>query len=114
MQKRWRLLYADCAILPKAIQELASGLIALLAVARVSGSVLDPTGKAIAGARVTMTETSKGQVRTTASDEQGNYTLPALPVGPYRLEVAATGFKDYVQSGLVLQVGNNIQINVGM
>ena len=72
-----------------------------VAVAQVSGSVLDPTGKAIAGARVSMTETSKGQVRTTDSDGQGNYLLAGLPVGPYRLEVAATGFKDYVQSGLV-------------
>jgi hypothetical protein len=75
---------------------------------------LDPTGKAIVGAQVTMTDTEKGQVRTAVSDSAGSYTLPSLPVGPYRLEVKASGFKDYVQSGLVLQVGNNIQINVAM
>ena len=39
---------------------------------------------------------------------------PNLPVGPYRLEVKASGFKDYVQSGIVLVVNNNIQINVPM
>ena len=82
--------------------------------AQVSGSILDPTGKAIVGAQVTMTDTEKGQVRTAVSDSAGSYTLPSLPVGPYRLEVKAPGFKDYVQSGLVLQVGNNIQINVAM
>ena len=80
-----------------------------VAVAQVSGSVLDPTGKAIVGAQVTMTDTEKGQLRTAVSDSAGSYTLPSLPVGPYRLEVQAPGFKDYVQSGLVLQVGNNIQ-----
>jgi hypothetical protein len=85
-----------------------------VAVAQVSGSVLDPTGKAIVGAQVTMTDTEKGQLRTAVSDSAGSYTLPSLPVGPYRLEVQAPGFKDYVQSGLVLQVGNNIQINVAM
>jgi hypothetical protein len=85
-----------------------------VAVAQVSGSVLDPTGKAIVGAQVTMRDTEKGQVRTVVSDSAGSYTLPSLPVGPYRLEAKAPGFKDYVQSGLVLQVGNNIQINVAM
>ena len=33
------------------------------------------------------------------TDSQGNYALPNLPVGPYRLEVKAAGFKDYVESG---------------
>jgi hypothetical protein len=47
------------------------------------------------------------------SDESG-YTLPNLPVGPYRLEVRAPGFKNYAQSGIVLQVNNNVQINVTM
>jgi hypothetical protein len=35
-------------------------------------------------------------------------------VGPYRLEVSAAGFKSYVQSGILLQVGNNVQVNVAM
>jgi Carboxypeptidase regulatory-like domain len=47
------------------------------------------------------------------SDESG-YTLPNLPVGPYRLDVRAPGFKNYTQSGIVLQVNNNVQINVTM
>jgi hypothetical protein len=38
--------------------------------------------------------------------------LPNLPVGPYSLEVSAAGFKTYIQSGIVLQVDNNIQVNV--
>ena len=85
-----------------------------VAVAQVSGIVSDPTGKVVVGAQVSMTDTDKGQARTTASDSAGSYTLPNLPVGPYRLEVKSPGFKDYVQSGLVLQVGNSIQINVPM
>ena len=85
-----------------------------VAVAEVSGTVTDPTGAAIAGATVSMTETDKRIVRSTVTDSLGNYALPELPVGPYRLEVRANGFKDHVESGLVLEVANNIQINVAM
>src|SRR5215510_841593 len=84
-----------------------------VAVAQVSGTIADSTGKVVVGAEVTMTETDKQLVRTTVSTEVG-YTLPNLPVGPYRLEVKAPGFKNYVQSGIVLQVNNNVQINVTM
>jgi hypothetical protein len=39
--------------------------------------------------------------------------LPNLPIGPYRVEVSAGAFKTYVQTGIVLQVGNNVQVNAG-
>jgi hypothetical protein len=84
------------------------------AVAQVSGTVTDATGAAIVNAQVTMTEISKNMVRTVATDTSGRYTLPNLPVGPYRLEVKTAGFKDYVQDGIQLTVNNNIEINVPM
>jgi hypothetical protein len=85
-----------------------------VAVAEVSGNVTDPSGSAVANAAVTMTETDKATTRSTTSDPSGHYVFPNLPVGPYRLEVKAQGFKDYVQSGIVLVVNNNIQINVAL
>jgi hypothetical protein len=85
-----------------------------VAVAQVSGTVSDSSGNVIVGAQVTMTETDKHLVRTTVTDAVGSYVLPNLPVGPYQLQVNSPGFKDYVQSGIVLQVNNNIQINVTM
>jgi hypothetical protein len=85
-----------------------------VAVASVSGTVTDPSGSAIAGAVVSVRETDKQIVRSTVTDVQGNYALPELPVGPYRLEVRASGFRIHVESGLVLQVDNNVEINVRM
>jgi hypothetical protein len=82
--------------------------------AEVSGTVLDPSGAAIAEADVSMTETDKDLVHTTRTDKSGGYTFPNLPVGPYQLEVKAQGFKDYQQNGIILVVNNNIQINVPM
>ena len=85
-----------------------------VAIAQVSGSVTDQSGSAIPNAQIRMVETDKQFNRTTISDAQGQYVLPGLPVGPYRMEVQASGFKDYAQTGIVLQVNNNVQINVVM
>lgn len=93
---------------------LAPGKAQVTAVAQVSGTIADPSGAAIANANVTMTEVDKQATHSTKSDSAGNYTLPNLPVGPYRLEVRAPGFKDYIQNGLDLVANNNIQVNVGM
>lgn len=82
-----------------------------VSVAQISGFVSDPTGAAVAGAQVIATETETQAIRQTTSDATGSYVLPALPVGPYRLEIKAAGFKSYVRSGLVLQVGSDVKIN---
>ncbi len=84
------------------------------ATAQVSGSITDSSGAAIVNADVIMTEIDKHVAHTTKSDTTGSYTLPNLPVGPYRLEVKTSGFKDYVQSGIELVVNNNVQINAVM
>ena len=85
-----------------------------VAIAQVSGTISDPSGSPLPGAQVKIVETEKGLVRSTTSGPDGRYTFPNLPVGPYRLDVSANGFKSYAQSGIVLQVGNNVQINVPM
>jgi hypothetical protein len=88
-----------------------------VAVAQVSGTVSDPSGAAVSGAAVRMTETGKRVVHTTVTDTLGQYLFPNLPIGPYRLEVQAAGFKDYIQNGLELTVGmhseNNVTLQVG-
>lgn len=80
--------------------------------AQITGQVTDSTGAAIVGATVKMIETEKGVSHDTITGTDGRYTLPNLPVGPYRLEVSMSGFKTYVQTGVVLQVGNSPEINV--
>ncbi|PYU66883.1 MAG: TonB-dependent receptor, partial [Acidobacteria bacterium] len=80
-------------------------------VAQVSGRVTDGTGAAVAGAAVKMLETLRNIEHTAATDEQGQYVLPGLPVGPYQLEVKKEGFKSYSQTGIVLQVNDHVSLN---
>ena len=81
------------------------------ATAQMSGTVRDEGGGVLPGVTVTVTQTDTGLVRTAVSDETGGYLLTNLPTGPYRLEVGLQGFKTYVQTGIVLQVGGTPTVN---
>jgi hypothetical protein len=82
--------------------------------ATIHGEVTDATGAAVPNVQVKATQTATGQATSTTSGTDGSYVLPNLPIGPYKLEVTAPSFRTYVQSGISLQVGNNVQINVAL
>ena len=54
------------------------------------------------------------QLKAVASDSSGNYTVPLLPQGNYRMEVSATGFKRFILEGITLQVQQTARIDVNM
>ena len=83
------------------------GMVWAQATAQISGTVRDSSGSVVPGAEVKATQTDTGVVRSTTSEADGNYVLPAFPVGPYRLEIAKDGFTKAVQSGIVLQVNTD-------
>jgi hypothetical protein len=77
------------------------------ATAQINGTIRDPGGLGLPGATVTVTNTDTGLTRTTVADASGSFILQNLPIGPYRFEAALQGFRTYVQTGIVLQVGAN-------
>jgi hypothetical protein len=74
--------------------------------------VADPSGAAALSANAKATEAERGLVRTAVSGPDGTYVLPNLPVGPYELEVEASGFETYVQARIHFQVSENPTMNV--
>ena len=82
--------------------------------AQISGTVMDQSGAVLPGVEVTARETETGLTRSVVSNETGSYVLPNLPVGPYRLEAGLPGFRKFTQTGIVLQVGSNPVINIGL
>ena len=80
--------------------------------AQIHGAITDPTGAAIQGATVKVTQTNTGLVRSTVTNSDGAFSLPGLPVGPYNLEATAPGFQNYIQSGITLQVSQNPQLDI--
>ncbi len=84
------------------------------ATSQIQGVVRDTSGLPIPGADVKATQTDTGAERTAVSGSDGNYVLSNLAIGPYRLEVSKSGFANYVQTGIVLQVATNPTIDVAL
>jgi len=72
--------------------------------AAFQGTVLDAQGGAIAGAKVTVKNLGTGLERSTETDGTGNFSIPALPSGNYRVDIAKTGFRTLVASPYTLEV----------
>jgi Carboxypeptidase regulatory-like domain len=78
---------------------------------QITGTVQDSSGANIANAEIRAIQTDTGLTRTTASGADGSYVLSNLPIGPYRIEVSAAGFKTSIETGIVLQVNINPSVN---
>src|SRR5213594_149766 len=82
--------------------------------AQLSGTVSDSSGAILPGVEVKATQTATGLERSVLTNETGLYVLPNLPIGPYRLEASLSGFRSFVQTGIVLQVNANPEVNIVM
>src|SRR4051794_2781601 len=87
------------------------GLSAQQITGNVRGTVTDPSGAVIRDAAVTARQAETGLLRRTMTDRNGSYVLLELPVGHYRLEVAAPGFREYVQDGITLNVNETASVS---
>lgn len=85
-----------------------------VAVAEVDGVVTDTTGRFMVNVQVSMIQADTKAARSTFTDVQGRFAIANLAPGPYIMDVKAPGFKDYRQTGIVLQVGQTIALNVAM
>ena len=90
---------------------LTSALAWAQATAELNGRVTDESGAVLPGVTVTATQTDTGFTRSVVTDGTGAWVMPNVPTGPYRLEVSLQGFRTYVQTGIVLQVGATPTIN---
>ena len=82
--------------------------------ASISGRIMDSSGSAVAGAKVTAKNLETDAARTSTTDETGFYRLLSLPVGRYDVTAEDQGFKTAVQSGINLVVGQEAVVNVSL
>ncbi len=78
----------------------------------VSGTVFDPQGNAVAGAKITVTNIATGISREGTSSADGTYQIPQLPPGTYRVRVEAQGFASIVQDKVQLLVNTPLTLNL--
>ena len=99
------------SLLLVALSVLIAGPATAQGTAELAGRVTDGSGAVLPGVTVTVTQTNTGFTRTVVTDGTGQWVMPALPTGPYRLDVSLQGFRTYVQTGIVLQVGGTPTVN---
>src|ERR1035438_3559157 len=97
-------IFAISLVLPPVVrgQTSTTGLLA--------GTVMDPSGAVISGARLTLTSAS-GEERTASTGSDGSYRIPLLPPGEYRLSVDAPGFRTYRATGVPVRITESTEIS---
>jgi hypothetical protein len=86
----------------------ASARVHLQSTAVLQGRVLDQNGAVVPHAGVTAKNIATGIERTGEADSEGNYQFAALPVGSYRVEVKAAGFKTEIVEHLSIEVARTV------
>ena len=107
MSSALRSRFGGVLILLAAALALGGTAVHAQSTAQINGTVADPSGAVLPGATVLAIQTETGFRREVVSDEAGLFTMPNLPIGPYRLEVSLSGFRTHAQTGIVLQVNSN-------
>src|SRR6185503_20205648 len=76
----------------------------------IEGTVADESGAVAPGASVTIKNTATNFERVVATDADGRFRGLLLPLGPYRVSVALTGFATTVREGIALAVGQTVNL----
>jgi hypothetical protein len=102
-------LFFLLATVPVAAQSLSGA---------VSGSVVDPSGDAIAGASVTLLSEATRQTRSTTTNELGAFTFFSAPPGSYSVTIEHQGFQGLQRTALALSANERlslgaIRLNIG-
>lgn len=78
----------------------------------IQGGVFDQTGGAVAGATVSVIDVARGVTRTLTTDDAGQYIANGLTPGTFTVRAAAKGFRNVEHSGVLLEVGQTIRVDL--
>ena len=77
----------------------------------ITGTVTDPSGSAVAGAPVQLSNTETGYRQSLKTSEGGLYRFTLLPIGTYELEIRATGFSLATFKGITVTAGATVTVD---
>jgi hypothetical protein len=77
----------------------------------ILGTVTDPSGAVVAGARVTLLRTATGERRITTTAATGDYSFPLIDIGEYSVTVELQGFQTQERRGVPVQLQQKVRVN---
>ena len=91
---------------------LAGSLSAQIQTGRIQGTIFDPNRAVVPNASITVTNRNTKVSRKVTTNETGWYLVPAVDPGSYDISAATTGFKTTVRSGVEMQVGKDLLLDM--
>ncbi len=89
-------------------------VLAQVTTGRIVGVVTDPSGAAVPGATVTISQTETAASITSTTDDSGSYNATALKIGTYTISVEKPGFQRVVQSDVSLGIGQVVRADFSL
>ena len=105
----WCRLFNQAVLLFAAVLVLSTGLSAQEAT--IVGTVTDPTGGLVPRVTITIANTQTGAVRTSVTNNLGQYVASGLPIGTYDLSAESAGFGLGMSRGIILNVNARVRID---
>src|SRR5580692_7210018 len=93
---------------------LAAPLISQSTSGRILGNISDPSGAAVSGATVVITDVQRGTTRTVPTNASGDYAAPDLQPGIYKVRAEAKGFKVVERVNVVVEVAEDLRIDISL
>src|ERR1700687_682310 len=78
----------------------------------IFGFVRDKSQAVVPGAHVTVTNVETNLVKETTSGPDGEYRLLALPAGSYKVQASASGFQDFLTTGIDVKVNDRLKVDI--
>ena len=80
----------------------------------ILGTVTDPSGALVSGAKVTVKNVATGLERSTQTSADGSYSIPELPIGTYTVTITQPGFQTSSTTGVVVDVATERRVDAAM
>src|SRR6202140_4947394 len=106
---RIRILGIVCLVLAVAVP-----LTSQTTTGRILGTVSDQSGATVAGAAVVVTDVQRGTTRAAASDASGDYVVPELQPGIYKVRAEAKGFKTVERVNINVEVAQDLRVDISL
>jgi len=91
-----------------------AALLAQSSTGTLTGIITDPSQANLPGVAIELTHEDTGVVERTSSNQAGEYTIPLLPPGRYRLSAQVKGFRGYTRSGVVMESARTVRLDIAM
>src|SRR5579863_603225 len=103
-----------CCLISLCVLVFALTAIAQIQNGQFAGTVTDPSGAAVANAKITIVNSGTGLSVIATSNATGAYQVSELPPGTYKITVEATGFKTFSDVGVTLNAGSTAHVDPKM